>query len=426
MSLLSDFGRNGVQSFKDWVNADSLDIPPEIVFPPKPDDHGHGHDDHGHGDHGHDDHGHGDHGHDDHGHDAHCEEAHDHGADAHEAHAHEEHAHEAHAHEDHGHEDHGHDEHGHHEHLDPPCVPQPSRAEAREALWKEINEKDEEARKERAEKVAAAAKRRDEKAAAYAAADEDYGVPEISRGYHAAALICGLILAAILLVTVASLPHFGSDSSPAVNEVSRRYLESGVSETGAINAVAGIILDYRAFDTLGESVVLFTATVTVLFLLKQCKRAYGKNSQEDEKEHYEGMRSLPARVVFGISIPFILLYGIYVVVNGHLSPGGGFSGGTILGAAFVLSHLVFGEKYTERFITVDRCSKIMAAGLFVYIGLKTYHVLTGANGIESGIPLGVPGSIFSAGLIFPLNICVGLVVACTIFSLYNLFSSSKI
>ena len=52
-------------------------------------------------------------------------------------------------------------------------------------------------------------------------------------------------------------------------------------------------------------------------------------------------------------------------------------------------------------------------------------ILTGANGMESMIPLGTPGSIFSSGLIFPLNICVGLVVACTIFSFYSLFTDWK-
>ena len=104
------------------------------------------------------------------------------GADAHEAHAHEEHAHEAHAHEDHGH-----DEHWHHEHLDPPCVPQPSRAEAREALWKEINEKDEASRKERAEKVAAAAKKREE-------TPQEAG---IFNGYRLISVIVGILLAIV-------------------------------------------------------------------------------------------------------------------------------------------------------------------------------------------------------------------------------------
>lgn len=373
MSLLSEEGKKTVHSFADWVNANSPEIPPEIDYKTGVGlDHGHGHDDHGHDDHGHDDHGH------------------------EEAHAHEEHA-DAHGHEEHGHGEHGHDEHGHgehgehgheHAHFEPHEIVMPKR------------EKKEKVKKEKAKPATA-----------------------IEVWYRVFAVASGLLLAAVLLITVAMLPRFGADDAPAVNEVPERYLSSGLTETGAVNAVAGIILDYRAFDTLGESVVLFTATVTVIFLLQHMTRKRGEEKTADEVEHNEGIHSLPAQVVIGITFPFILLYGIYIVVNGHLSPGGGFSGGTILGGGLILAHLVFGEKYTERFITVKRCTQIMAGGLFVYIALKTYSILTGANGMESAIPLGTPGSIFSSGLILPLNICVGLVVACTIYALYNLFTS---
>lgn len=61
--------------------------------------------------------------------------------------------------------------------------------------------------------------------------------------------------------TVVALPPFGEADNPYNNEVSQRYIEKGIEETGAINFVAGMILDYRAFDTLGESFVLFTAHV---------------------------------------------------------------------------------------------------------------------------------------------------------------------
>ena len=366
MSLLSEDGKKTVLSFGDWVNANSPEIPPEIDYAKGGDPKGPGA--HGHDDHGHEDHGHEDHGHDDHGHE------------------------EAHGHDGHGHDDaHGHDahgEHGHeHAHFEPHEIVMPKR--------------------EKKPKV----KR------------EQVQLTGVEHSYRVFAVISGILLALVLLVTVATLPRFGSADAPAVNEVSRRYLEQGLTDTGAVNAVAGIILDYRAFDTLGESVVLFTATVTVIFLLQQSKRKNGEEKTEDEVDVNTGVRSLPAKVIIGITFPFILLYGIYVVLNGHLSPGGGFSGGTILGGGLILCHMVNGERFTERFITVKRCTQIMAAGLFVYIGLKTYSILTGANGAASAIPLGTPGSIFSAGLILPLNICVGLVVACTMYALYNLFTS---
>ena len=67
----------------------------------------------------------------------------------------------------------------------------------------------------------------------------------------------------LLLETVIAIPMRGVAVSPTNNEVSQRYIEEGMEETGAGNIVAGMILDYRAFDTLGESTVLFIAACAV-------------------------------------------------------------------------------------------------------------------------------------------------------------------
>ena len=75
--------------------------------------------------------------------------------------------------------------------------------------------------------------------------------------YSVTAVVISLVMAFVLLCTVSQLPAFGSADTPTLNEVSDRYLEKGLEETGAVNAVAGMILDYRAFDTFGESTVLF-------------------------------------------------------------------------------------------------------------------------------------------------------------------------
>lgn len=76
-----------------------------------------------------------------------------------------------------------------------------------------------------------------------------------------------IILITILLIGVKELPHFGQEDNPVNNYVSQRYIEKGVEDTGAINIVTGIILDYRAFDTFGEATVLFTGVITVILVL---------------------------------------------------------------------------------------------------------------------------------------------------------------
>ena len=80
-------------------------------------------------------------------------------------------------------------------------------------------------------------------------------------------LFC-VFLVVMLVAAVSWLPAYGEADKPVNNEVSARYIENGLQETGAVNIVTGMILDYRAFDTLGESHVLFIATCTVLILLR--------------------------------------------------------------------------------------------------------------------------------------------------------------
>lgn len=77
-----------------------------------------------------------------------------------------------------------------------------------------------------------------------------------------------LPLLAVLTLLAAELPPYGNLENPTNNEVAERYLEKGVQEGGATNIVTDIIVDYRAYDTLIETTVLFTALVAVMLTLK--------------------------------------------------------------------------------------------------------------------------------------------------------------
>ena len=97
------------------------------------------------------------------------------------------------------------------------------------------------------------------------------------------------------------------------------------------------------------------------------------------------------------------------------------TGGAVLGSGLILYLNAFGFQKTERFFTEKVYRRITLAALTFYCLAKSYSFYTGANGLESHIPLGTPGAILSSGLILPLNICVGLVVACTMYAFYTLF-----
>ena len=235
-------------------------------------------------------------------------------------------------------------------------------------------------------------------------------------------LFCiGLVL--VLLTGVSYLPTFGHAENPVNNEMPQRYIEIGLQETGTVNIVTGMVLDYRAFDPLGEPHVLFIATCTVLILLRIDKKK-GKDSiaeREANDRIYEPKNDVILQTVARILVPPIIIFGIYVILCGHLGPGGGFSGGAVIGAGLILYLNAFGFAKTERFFTAKTYKWMSFGALACYALAKSYSFYTGANEIHSVIPLGTPGAILSSGLILILNICVGIVVAGTMYTFYVMF-----
>lgn len=238
--------------------------------------------------------------------------------------------------------------------------------------------------------------------------------------YKVVSVIFCITLISVLIMTVSYLPKIGNTERPINNEVAGRYIENGLQETGAVNIVTGMILDYRAFDTLGESHVLFIATITVLILLRLDKKEKSQMAEENDRKYEPKNDAILQKIAF-VLVPIIMIFGIYVVLNGHLSPGGGFSGGAIIGAGLILYLNAFGFEKTEKFFTEKTYKWVCFGSLSFYCLAKSYSFYTGANHMESIISLGTPGAIISSGLILPLNICVGLVVACTMYAFYALF-----
>lgn len=244
-----------------------------------------------------------------------------------------------------------------------------------------------------------------------------------SKAYKFFSVIFCIILGAILVGTVNFMPFFAEENTPTNNEVYEHYVGEGRDDTGAVNTVAGMILDYRAFDTLGESFVLFTATCAVLLLLEQTKK---KKVKENETFTYSDDPIV--RLVVKIITPVILVFGVYIIFNGHLSPGGGFSGGAVLGAGFILFAMAYGEDFAAKIITPKIIRVVTISSLSFYCLAKSYSFFTGNefNGIHSIITQGTPGNIVSGGLILPLNIAVGFVVCCTMYSFYMVFKRGRL
>ena len=176
--------------------------------------------------------------------------------------------------------------------------------------------------------------------------------------YIVISIIIGCFVVGMLAYSVCNLPPYGNAENPVNNEVSQKYLEDGLEDTGATNAVAGMILDYRAFDTFGESTVLFVAVAAVVMLMKRSmnkkdedgERLVARETEIDKKD-----QNLVLKYGAMILVPFVILFGVYVILNGHISPGGGFSGGAIIGGGLMLYALAFGHEKISKVIFSPDC-----------------------------------------------------------------------
>ncbi len=119
------------------------------------------------------------------------------------------------------------------------------------------------------------------------------------------------------------------------------------------------------------------------------------------------------KTIFRYVLLFVLVYGVYIVFHGHLSPGGGFAGGVVMGMGMILYFLIFGlGKGKYRRLPMDVAIIVIGIGGFLE-GIK--FLLPHEHG-----PVGLPGTLFSVGIISVVNLGIGLLVASTVLSVFYL------
>lgn len=131
------------------------------------------------------------------------------------------------------------------------------------------------------------------------------------------------------------------------------------------------------------------------------------------------MNNMILKHIVKLLTPCIQLFGIYVILYGHISPGGGFAGGTIIATSLVLNHMTFGKDSLK--LNQDKALKLICTSLIFYVLLKGYSFFADQFHWPHA-PAGTPGSLFSGGFIMPLNIIIGIVVCSTIYIIYDLLS----
>ncbi|MCB1754781.1 MAG: Na(+)/H(+) antiporter subunit B [Gammaproteobacteria bacterium] len=197
----------------------------------------------------------------------------------------------------------------------------------------------------------------------------------------------------------------------ALNQSARYYADHTAQDLGAANIVTAIVVTYRGLDTLGEVTVLFLTAAIVGLVLAQRNRL---KPEHHNRPPAGELLSTGTRLL----IPLILLLGVYVFANGHLTPGGGFQGGAILASAMLLQLLSDPLRhFSHRLITL---TESVSGLLFVVIGVLGVF-LAGGFLDNRILPVGEFGSLFSAGAIPLIYTLIGLKVGAEFSSmLFNL------
>lgn len=202
----------------------------------------------------------------------------------------------------------------------------------------------------------------------------------------------------------------GFNGNDQLSDLASFYAQKeNVEKVNSPNLVTAVVVTYRGLDTLGEVTILFlTAAIIAFFLKKQSDvRTLRRNSE---------IFKTSARVL----IPIIILFGVYIFMNGHLSPGGGFQGGAVIASAVILMLLAFPNmpfnakmfSYIESFSGMAFVF-IAALGAFIGLGFLDNAIL----------PLGKFGELISAGAIPVIYSFVGLKVGAELSNILSEFQS---
>lgn len=225
-------------------------------------------------------------------------------------------------------------------------------------------------------------------------------------------------IALLLLLTIGGLFASllaGYTPDTELNPTARYYAERTAGDIGAANIVTAIIVTYRGLDTLGEVTVLFLAASIVGLVL-----ALGGRSAQT------GRAVVPVGELLTTGsrylAPLVMLLGVYVFVNGHLTPGGGFQGGAILASGVLLMLLADPlKRFSHALIATIESS---AGVMYILIGLFGL-VLAGGFLDNRFLPTGELGALFSAGAIPLIYSLIGLKVGAEFASILASLSETE-
>ena len=185
------------------------------------------------------------------------------------------------------------------------------------------------------------------------------------------------------------------------------YLVHFMEDVGGENAVAAILLGYRVYDTLFEALILVIAVVAVAHM------SWLNREAVSDGRHSEIENSSMAVLTMRIISPIILLFGTYLILNGHISAGGGFQGGVAIATFFICRYMIY-DIYD---ISVKKVMKLEEY-VFVFIVLiAVFAVFIGSKAFLTYTFYAFADAFHDVYLI-TMNVLIGLKVACGFFIIF--------
>ncbi|MEW5844766.1 MAG: Na(+)/H(+) antiporter subunit B [Bacteroidota bacterium] len=220
----------------------------------------------------------------------------------------------------------------------------------------------------------------------------------------------GLLLIMLVgFVAVISSLLISFTGSNELNPLARYYAEKGPTEVGAANLVTAVVVTYRGFDTLGEVTILFIAAAIVGFFLKTMNADTNRPLRLRETSEILETAST-------LLVPTIFMLGVYIFVNGHLTPGGGFQGGAVIATGVMMIILARpASQFNHKLISV--LESISGVG-FVVMGVLGLVLASGFLN-NAFLPLGKLGSLLSAGAIPIIYVFIGIKVGSELTSILD-------
>ncbi|MCL2397818.1 MAG: DUF4040 domain-containing protein [Defluviitaleaceae bacterium] len=207
---------------------------------------------------------------------------------------------------------------------------------------------------------------------------------------HIAPLVFTLFIFGLVLYFVPE-----NNPNPYLKE---QYITRFMTEMGGENATSAIYLGYRVYDTIFEALVLVVAVVAVLHM------SFFERTSIDDGIRSDIQRSGLAVFIIRIITPLILIFGIYLVVNGFLTPGGGFQGGVAVATFFICRYMIYN-------IFDLPIGRILRMEELVFVSIVLFAIVGIFLGTAAYVPSGWLVHFQHTYLII-MNALIGIKVAC--------------